>query len=345
MKIELYNSDNLEIMAKMPDESIDIICIDPPYLYLKNQKLERAFDEKLFFSECRRLLTKDGFIVMFGRGESFYRWNTILADLKFTFKEEIIWNKSHCTSPLMRLSRVHETISIFTKGKGTINKVKVPYLEMKSHDLDAVITDVKRIRVILKNTKSLDAVLSYLENNQRDTSDSWEANKLSISSTITKEDRQVSAMRSVNDGLNEKSIIRSDYEIPKNARKGITAEAYKPTGDRQCNAFQSVVSGMNEKTIIKQVRDHYTAIHPTQKPVPLLVRLLKLVIPLKNKKIVVADWFGGSFSCCEAVINLQSEFPDIEFEFIGTEIDEEYFNLSKNRIDNLKNKTNDILRR
>ena len=250
--IKLYNCDNAELMAKMPDENIDVICIDPPYLYLKNQKLERVFDEKLFFSECRRLLTKDGFIVMFGRGESFYRWNTILADLKFTFKEEIIWNKSHCTSPLMRLSRVHETISIFTKGKGTINKVKVPYLEMKSHDLDAVITDVKRIRVILKNTKSLDAVLSYLENNKRDTSDSWEANKLSISSTITKEDRQVSAMRSVNDGLNEKSIIRSDYEIPKNARKGITAEAYKPTGDRQCNAFQSVVSGMNEKTIIKQ---------------------------------------------------------------------------------------------
>ena len=343
--IKSYNCDNAELMAKLPNESIDVICIDPPYLYLKNQKLEREFDEQLFFSECKRLLTKDGFIVMFGRGESFYRWNTILADLKFTFKEEIIWNKSHCTSPLMRLSRVHETISIFTKGKGTINKVKVPYLEMKSHDLDAVITDVKRIRVILKNTKSLDAVLSYLENNQRDTSDSWEANKLSISSTITKEDRQVSAMRSVNDGLNEKSIIRSDYEIPKNARKGITAEAYKPTGDRQCNAFQSVVSGMNEKTIIKQVRDHYTAIHPTQKPVPLLVRLLKLVIPLKNKKIVVADWFGGSFSCCEAVINLQSEFPDIEFEFIGTEIDEEYFNLSKNRIDNLKNKTNDILRR
>ena len=336
MKIELYNSDNLEIMGKIPDESIDIICIDPPYLYLKNQKLEREFDEQLFFSECKRLLTKDGFIIIFGRGESFYRWNTILADLKFTFKEEIIWNKSHCTSPLMRLSRVHETISIFTKGKGTINKVKVPYLEMKSHDLDAVITDVKRIRVILKNTKSLDAVLSYLENNQRDTSDSWEANKLSISSTITKEDRQVSAMRSVNDGLNEKSIIRSDYEIPKNARKGITAEAYKPTGDRQCNAFQSVVSGMNEKTIIKQVRDHYTAIHPTQKPVRLLERLLRLVIPMKKDKIVVADWFAGSFSTCEAVINLQAEFPEKAFEFIGTEIDEEYFESGKNRINNKK---------
>ena len=42
MKINLYNADNLEIMAKMPDESIDVICIDPPYLYLKNQKLNRT---------------------------------------------------------------------------------------------------------------------------------------------------------------------------------------------------------------------------------------------------------------------------------------------------------------
>ncbi len=41
--IKLYNCDNAELMAKMPDESIDVICIDPPYLYLKNQKLERVF--------------------------------------------------------------------------------------------------------------------------------------------------------------------------------------------------------------------------------------------------------------------------------------------------------------
>ncbi|MDK7376173.1 DNA methyltransferase, partial [Weeksella virosa] len=121
----LYNADNKDVMQRLADGSVDVILTDPPYLYLKNQKLEREFDEQLFFSECKRVLTKNGFIVMFGRGTSFYRWNTILADLGFTFKEEIVWNKSHCTSPLMRLSRVHETISIFTKGKGTINKVKV----------------------------------------------------------------------------------------------------------------------------------------------------------------------------------------------------------------------------
>ena len=112
MKIELYNSDNLEIMAKMPDESIDIICIDPPYLYLKNQKLERAFDEKLFFSECRRLLTKEGFIVMFGRGESFYRWNTILADLKFTVNSPLVHDKQKEPSMWTALSLVLNKVFI-----------------------------------------------------------------------------------------------------------------------------------------------------------------------------------------------------------------------------------------
>ena len=46
--LQLYNADNLEVMATLPDESIDVICIDPPYLYLKNQKLERPFDEPKF---------------------------------------------------------------------------------------------------------------------------------------------------------------------------------------------------------------------------------------------------------------------------------------------------------
>ena len=56
--LQLYNADNLEVMANLADESIDVICIDPPYLYLKNQKLERPFDETKFFTECKRLLTK-----------------------------------------------------------------------------------------------------------------------------------------------------------------------------------------------------------------------------------------------------------------------------------------------
>ena len=327
--IQLFNLDNSELMAKMEDESVDVILTDPPYLYLKNQKLDRPFDEQLFFSECKRVLTKNGFIVMFGRGTSFYRWNTILDDLGFNFKEEIIWDKSYSTSPLMALSRIHETVSIFTKGKGTINRVKVPYMEMKSHDLESVIGDVKRMRSILKNTKSLDAVLAFLENNIVPT-DKENTLSTSVSSIIKTQDRCASVLNGITNGMNEKSIIRTDrIDCETFTKFGVNADKRK-TGDRCTNSMQSIAFGLNEKSIIKQVRDHYSAIHPTQKPVRLLERLLALVIP-KNKErkdIVVADFFGGSFSTMEAVYNMG-------MRGIACEIDKEYYELGKERIEKL----------
>ena len=298
-------------------------------LYLKNQKLERPFDEQLFFSECKRVLTEDGFIVMFGRGTSFYRWNTILDTLGFNFKEEIIWNKSYSTSPLMALSRIHETVSIFTKGKGKINKVKVPYMEMKSHDLESVIGDVKRMKSILKNTKSLDAVLAFLENNIVPT-DKENTLSTSVSSIIKTQDRCASVLSGIKNGLNEKSIIRTDrIDCETFTKFGVNADKRK-TGNRCTNSMQSIVFGLNEKSIIKQVRDHYSAIHPTQKPVRLLERLLALVIPQnkEQKDIVVADFFGGSFSTMEAVYNMG-------MQGIACEIDKEYFEAGKERIEKL----------
>lgn len=340
--INLYNEDNIETFKRLEDNSVDVILTDPPYLYLKNQKLEREFDEQLFFSECKRVLTKDGFIVMFGRGTSFYRWNNILADLGFNFKEEIIWNKSHCTSPLMRISRVHETISIFTKGKGTINKVKVPYLEMKSHDLDSIITDIKRLKTTFKNTKSLNAVLEFLERNKEkdsiirtDRTDCETFTKFGvIADKIKTSDRCVNVMQSVEFGLNEKSIVNIyDYNPTQrvhNEKNNVVASPKLKNEDRCVYVMSNVVDGQNEKSIIKQVRDHYSAIHPTQKPVRLLERLLSLVIPKdrERKDIVVLDPFGGSFSTMEAVYNMQ-------MQGISCEIDKEYFEVGAKRINEL----------
>jgi len=383
--LQLYNADNLEVMATLPDESIDVVCIDPPYLYLKNQKLERTFDEHKFFAECKRLLTKKGFIVMFGRGTSFYRWNTILDGLGFVFKEEVIWDKSYVSSPLMPMSRIHETVSILTKKEGVINKVKIPYLEMKGHDIDSIVTDIKRMKSALKNTKSLNAVLEFLENNKIPTetpirTDRYNCETFTKYNTIATQDKQtgdrcVNVMQSIQFGFNEKSIIRTDREKELTNNKEIVASNKTKGGDRCVDVMQSIQNGLNEKsiirnyedktferkhkttadktkeldrctnvvqameyglnekTIIKQVRDHYNTIHPTQKPVRLLERLLALVIP-KDKplnEIVVADFFAGSMSCMEAVYNMG-------MKGIATEIDEEYFEKGKQRIMQLQPK-------
>jgi site-specific DNA-methyltransferase (adenine-specific) len=309
-------------MRRIDGNSVDCILTDPPYLYLKNQKLDRPFNETAFFNEAKRVLKKDGFIVLFGRGTSFYRWNTVLAGLGFKFKEEIVWNKSYCTSPLMNISRIHETVSIHTKGKGTINKVKIPYLEIKGHDIEGIITDIKRLKTTFGNTKSLDAVMDFLTTNCRDTSDSWKSNNLSISSVITKENRSVSVMRSVREGMNEKSIIRADrYDSGTFTKYNINTDRRK-SGNRSTDVMQSIAFGMNEKTIIKQGRDHYNTIHPTQKPVRLLERLLALVT---KEGDLVLDPFSGSASTAIAALNSGRNF-------IGFEIDGEYYESSNKRV-------------
>ena len=341
--LQLYNADNLEIMATLPDESIDVVCIDPPYLYLKNQKLERPFDEHKFFAECKRLLTKKGFIVMFGRGTSFYRWNTMLDGLGFVFKEEVIWDKSYVSSPLMPMSRIHETVSILTKKEGVINKVKIPYLEMKKNDIDSIITDIKRMKSALKNTKSLNAVLEFLENNKIPTetpirTDRYNCDTFTKYNTIATQDKQtgdrcVNVIQSIQFGLNEKSIIRTDRDKERTANFDVVASKETKDSDRCVNVMQSIQFGFNEKTIIKHSRDHYKTIHPTQKPVRLLERLLALVIP-KDKpreEVVVADFFAGSMSCMEAVHNMG-------MKGIATEIDQEYFERGKQRIMQLQPK-------
>lgn len=277
----IYHQDCITGMRDLPSDSVDCILTDPPYKYLKNQKLEVDFDEVEFFTQAKRVLKKNGFIVLFGRGTSFYRWNTMLADLGFTFKEEIVWDKSYCTSPLMALSRVHETVSIHTKGKGVINRVKVPYLEMKGHDIDAIVTDIKRLKTTFKNTKSLDAVLEYLENNVRDMYNKAPTHK-------------------------NRTCTRGDFM----------------GADRTESIFRGIEQGMNEKTIIRQAREHYDTIHPTQKPVRLLERLLALVT---KRGDLVLDPFSGSGSTAVACINAGREF-------VGYEIDSEYHSLSAKRI-------------
>ena len=83
---KIYNEDCQEGIKRIPDASIDCILTDPPYLYLKGQKLERPFNERELFSEFKRVLKPTGFIILFGRGTSFYRWNMILAEQGFVFK-------------------------------------------------------------------------------------------------------------------------------------------------------------------------------------------------------------------------------------------------------------------
>ena len=276
---KIYNSDCLDFFPQIEDSSVGVILTDPPFLYLKNQKLEKAFDEEEFFSQSKRVLKEDGFLLFFGRGESFYRWNNIVASFGFTFKEEIIWNKVRTTSPVLPLSRCHETIAVWTKKNGKIRRCYVPYFEKKT-DYDSVIADIKRLKSVLCNQKELDAVLSFLETG------------------------------------------RKTYEQNNKVTKFKTSVQDTCSSSRCQNVVSMIRNGALESSIISVVKNTYKSIHPTEKPVRLLERLISLV---SDKGDIILDPFCGSGSTCEAARNMGRHF-------IGVEIDAEYFSGAYNRM-------------
>lgn len=205
----IFNENCETGLAKIPDNSVNCILTDPPYLYLKNQKLDTPFDEDLVFAEFKRILKRDGFIVLFGRGTSFYRWNSKIADLGFKFKEEIVWDKSYTSSPLNNISRTHETISIHANGSATINRCKVPYLDMKKHDLDAIIADIKRLMAVFNSPKSLECVMNYIESRKPEyTGNPCQRHHVTVQSGFRNQDRCEAVMQLLEIGMTEKDIIK-----------------------------------------------------------------------------------------------------------------------------------------
>lgn len=279
---KIFNEDCLEGMKRIPDNSIDCILTDPPYLYLKNQRLDRGFDEVAFFRECKRVLKKKSFIVLFGRGTSFYRWNCMLAELGFVFKEEIVWNKMNTTSPLLALSRQHETISIHSIGNKTILRSKVPYEEIHINNESVIIDNAKRIIRFIRNN-DIDSIKEQIDNGPV---------------------------------YNKKKVHKTH----------VTEQGLSFSADRTIACIESIKNGCNERDIISVPRDHYSAIHPTQKPVRLLERLLNIV---SHQGCTILDPFCGSASTALACMNTNRNY-------IGFEIDKEYYDLSVNRIANHK---------
>ena len=84
---------------------------------------------------------------------------------------------------------------------------------------------------------------------------------------------------------------------------------------------QAILEGKSKEEIRRG------AVHPTQKPVPLLEYLIKTYT---NEGDLILDFTMGSGSTGVACMNLNRKF-------VGIELDEKYFNISKERIeDNIK---------
>ena len=297
----------------------DHILTDAPYLYIKTHDFDKEFDEQLFFEQAKRLLPDNGFIALFGRGTSFYRWNTRLADLGFIFKEEIIWDKRYTTAPCIALSRIHETISIHTKKTGIIRRSKIPYIEQKQYDIASIENDIKRINSAIGTETGLNEIITFLQSGNLYKFDRTYRHCISQQVGIKSPDRAVATINSISNGMNERSIIKHDLS----GGVGTTVRTDLPQLPREIKTLNSINNGMREKTIIELKNDHYGSKHPTKKPVRLAERILALI---SNEGDTIYDPFMGSGSFGVACINTGRKY-------IGSEMKPEYFDIACKRIE------------
>lgn len=134
--------DCIEVLAALPEKSVDLIFADPPYNLQLRQELYRpnmtkvnavddAWDRFESFSEyddftrtwltaCRRVLKDTGTIWVIGSYHNIYRVGTILQDLGFWILNDVVWIK---TNPMpnfrgVRFTNAHETLLWAQKIKG-----------------------------------------------------------------------------------------------------------------------------------------------------------------------------------------------------------------------------------
>ncbi|NSW44222.1 MAG: site-specific DNA-methyltransferase [Bacteroidales bacterium] len=138
---KIHQGDCIELLKKIPDNSIDLIFADPPYNLQLNGELFRPnqtkvdavndawdkFESKeeydkftnLWLKECHRVLKKSGSIWVIGTYHNIFRVGTILQNIGFWILNDIIWIK---TNPMpnfkgTRFNNAHETLIWATKSK------------------------------------------------------------------------------------------------------------------------------------------------------------------------------------------------------------------------------------
>ena len=96
--INLFNGDCLEVMKELPDNSIDLIVIDPPYNISKDDwdkfKTQEQYIEFMgnVFLHCERILKKNGSFYFFHNNflQIVNLQNFINKETKFIHKQLII---------------------------------------------------------------------------------------------------------------------------------------------------------------------------------------------------------------------------------------------------------------
>jgi len=186
---KLYWGDNLHVMRTLPNESIDLIYIDPPFfsgrnynMIFQDQNEVMTFEDiwegglptyQIWLNarlvEMKRLLKSTGSIYVHLDWHAVH-YVKVEMDKIFgyeNFKNEIIWSYQRWTGATDKFQKMHDVILFYTKGKHyTFNVQTEPYSEKSLHKA--------RRTSIAKNGKVIEQSYTDDTSRQKSMRDIWE---------------------------------------------------------------------------------------------------------------------------------------------------------------------------
>jgi site-specific DNA-methyltransferase (adenine-specific) len=274
--IELQNRECLDLLKSMPNNSIDFVCIDPPYTdgkgkdVLGGHKIQTKLDLQAIANELYRVAKPNTFYAFFGQMPTIIEWYNAAVKAGFVWKQQVIWNKKNgnCRQN-NQLENIVENIYIMKKGNPIFHKINIEYEEQARMNID--------------NGAKIDSVFRQLSY--------W---KGIAEGKIIKDKVQPTAKR--NDVIYDRGIYERTSKL-----LGLTTInikniwAYLPHNNQHRNPITGQIQ------------------HPTVKPIPLLERLIELCTP-ETENITVLDCFAGSGTTAIACQNTNRNFVGCEID-------------------------------
>ncbi len=306
--MKLIQGDCLERMKEIHDGSVDLILTDLPYGTMHkaptgwdSEKLQWDFaiDPIKVFEIANRILRKNGKMVLFSQEPYTTQLiNNAISGVPFSYRA--IWEKDSFANALgvnKNMVSFYEDILVFSKLGGLENSGVNANHPLKEVFNEALERSGKTKRFFIHLVGS--SALHYFTDG--------------IQFRVPTE-RKFDLI---------KDYIDIDYSYDE--LKAIDLEYKRYETDKHYDNYPSVFNlweGNKYKSNILKYKKDYNGFHPTQKPVLLLEDLIKT---FSNEGNLVVDLTMGSGSTGVACKNTNRNF-------IGIELDTDYFNIAKERI-------------
>ena len=306
--IDIKCGDCLELMKNIPDGSVDMVLADPPYGVItksthdlkgwqnKSIKWDSCLSAEKIFAEIDRILRPNGKCVLFSQEP--YTSKLITKQIPtLPFSYRAVWVKNNAGNVLgckQNMVSYFEDINIFSKA--------CPKHDFyKKHPLrDYFIKEKEKcVGVNFNNLLGNNMASHYFTNGSQFT-------------FPTKRNYEK---------LQSTGYFKADYNELKEIHERWQAKNFDTLNTLYPSVFNLWQGGRQKSNVLEYKKDS-GSYHPTQKPVALLEDLIKTY---SNKGDTILDFTMGSGSTGVACVNTNRNF-------IGFELDPNYFEIAQNRI-------------